>query len=222
MSLESAADEIRERFSEASMVLSHLRAIAPGDMQPVDELQKSLRGLCLVSIYAAVERSANSIVESALEELTSHGTPSSVYIPSLHGLLHYAKLKSLRNCGSGSVFDRSTELFGAAFEDRAGSFLENPLAERMQNVDGGTIEWLASLFGVPGYACSAANKGRLSNLRERRNAIAHGREAASTVGERFPVAELANVYNAADAEITRFLLAIRAQCDGRLYRRRVA
>ena len=51
MSLEAAADEVRERFSEASMVINHLRAIAPGDLQPIDDLQRTLRGLCLVSIY---------------------------------------------------------------------------------------------------------------------------------------------------------------------------
>lgn len=222
MSLEAAADEVRERFSEASMVINHLRTIAPAELQPIDDLQKSLRGLCLVSIYAAVERSANAIIEAALAELTSHATPSTTYITSLHGLLHYAKLKSLRDCGNDHLFDRSKVLFDAAFEIHAGSFLENPLADKMQNVDGGTLEWLASLFGASDHACAAASKGRLGNLRERRNAVAHGRESASSVGGRFTIAELANVYDAADLEITRFLTAIRRQCDERLYIRRAA
>lgn len=222
MSLDLAADEVRERFSEASTVLNHLRAIAPNGLQPVDEIQKSLRGLCLVAIYAAVERSANAIVEVAFEEITRHQSPVASYIPSMHGLLHYAKLKSLRDCGSERIFDKSTDLFDAAFQTHAGSFAENPLATRMQNVDGGTLEWLASLFGVSGYACAPANKGRLGNLRERRNAVAHGREAASSVGGRFTIDELAKVYDAADAEIARFLIAVRAICDQRLYTRQAA
>ena len=222
MSLEAAEAEVRERFSEASMVINHLRTIAPADHQPVDDLQKTLRGLCLVSIYAAFERSANAIIEAALVELTSHETPSTSYITSLHGLMHYAKVKSLRACGFDHILDRPKVLFDAAFEDSSGSFLENPLAERMQNVDGGTLEWLASLFGVSDHACAPANRGRLGNLRERRNAVAHGREAAGFVGGRFSMDELSNVYNAADMEVTRFLIAIRNQCDRRLYIRRAA
>lgn len=222
MSFEAASVEIRERFSEALMVLNHLRTIAPDEMQPIDNLQKTLRGLCLVSIYAAVERSANAVIEAALNELTSHATPTSSFLPSLHGLLHYAKLKSLRDCSSANVFDKSTELFDAAFEVRAGLFLENPLADKMQNVDGGTLEWLASLFGAPNYACAPSNKGRLGNLRERRNAVAHGRETASSVGQRFTIAELSNVYNAADTEISRLLITFRSQCNERLYTRRAA
>lgn len=222
MSLEAAADEVRERFSKASMVINHLRAIAPGDLQPIDDLQRTLRGLCLVSIYAAFERSANAIVESALIELTSHETPATSYITSLHSIIHYAKVKSLRSCGFDHIIDRSTALFDAAFENSSAAFLENPLAEKMQNVDGGTLEWLASLFGVSDHACTPANRGRLGNLRERRNAVAHGREAASVVGGRFSINELGNIYDAADMEITRFLITIRDQCDGRLYIRQAA
>jgi hypothetical protein len=222
MSLAAAAVEVRERFLEASAVLSHLRSIAPEDFQPLDDTQKSLRALYLVAIYAAVERSANAIVEAALVELTSHGAASSEYISSLLGILHFAKLKSLRDCSRDTIFDKSTELFSSALSDNPASFMENPLANKMQNVDGGTLEWICSLFGVVEFSCKASNKGRLGNLRERRNAVAHGRESSSSVGGRFTLEELANIYDAADEEITRFMIVIQSQCDDKLYKRRAA
>lgn len=222
MSLEAADDEIRERFSEASLILNHLRATAPDAFQSVDDTQRALRGLCLVLIYAAVERSSNAIVEATLIELSTHNTPAIAYMPSIQGLLHFAALKALRDCGAATIFQKSAELFSAAFQNQAASFAENPLADKMQNVDGGTLEWVASLFGVANYQCTAANRGRLGNLRERRNAVAHGRESAANVGGRFSIVELGNMYNAADEEITRFLLALRRQCDERLYMRNAA
>lgn len=222
MSFDDCDVEIRGRFGEASAFLNHLRQIAPEGFSPLDDLQKSMRALCLVTVYAAFERSVNLIVESAVAEISACGVPSIDCIPSMQGVIHFAKLQSLHQGSAKRIFDTSSVLFEASLSSQPAKIVDNPLAEKLQNVDGSTLVWIAQLFGVRGFACEAANAGRLGTLRERRNAVAHGREAASKVGERYTLDELARVYGAADAEITRFRLAMHDQCTNRGYVRRVA
>lgn len=219
MTFVGAQNEMRERFAESASLLGHVRQQSPEVLAPLDSVQKSLRGLWLVSLYAAFERSANAIVEAAIQEVGSHGSRSIDCVPPIHSIIHFSKIQAVKDCGSAKVFDRSVNLFDAAFsEDKLKSF-ENPLAERMQNVGGDTLEWLAGLFGVSGFLVAPPDRGRLNSLRERRNAVAHGRDSASEVGQRYTLDELTNLYNSADAASTAFFLAMREHCSQRLYLR---
>jgi hypothetical protein len=217
-----AEGEIRSRFAEAAAIINHLRSIAPPVPSPVDDMQKSLRALCLVSIYAAFERGVNAVVEAALGELTQQGIRSVDYIPSMHSVVHYSRLQSIKDSGPNRMMDVSCALFEASFSENVIEIVDNPFAEKLQNVDGGTLVWLSQIFGIMGFAVAQPNHGRLGTLRERRNAVAHGREAGSRVGERYNVDELGRVYEAADQELTRFLLTMQEHCDNRRYVRNVA
>jgi len=97
---------------------------------------------------------------------------------------------------------------------------ENPLAENLQNVDANTMSWALGLFGAPNLSVSPASIGRVNTLRERRNAVAHGRESASEVGERYSLEELNNTYLAADEVVTAFFLILNEHCTKQHYLKR--
>jgi len=222
MTFDEADDETRSRLAESTTFLAHLRSIAPRDLSPIDDLQKALRAHWLVSLYAAVERGVNAIVEASLSEIALAAPEHERCVPPLHSIIQYSKIQAVRDCANRRLFDSSVDLFVSAFSADSVVFDENPLSERLQNVDGGTIHWVMSLFGVPLPPIPASNLGRLSNLRERRNAVAHGRESAVKVGERFSLDELATLYRVADEELARMSLAMRDFCTGSLYLRQVA
>ncbi|WP_426044012.1 hypothetical protein [Caulobacter sp. DWR3-1-2] len=217
MTFASAEEEARERLTESATLLAHLRAIAPMGRTPLDDLQKAQRGLWLVSLYAAFERGVNAVVEAALQEISSHGPKSIESAPSLHAVFHFSKVQSVKDCSYSSVFESSIAMFQASLSDAPLVMGDNHLAKYLQNVDGGTLEWVCTLFGATPYAVVGANRGRLATLRERRNAVAHGREAASQVGERYDLTEMQRVYDAADAELLRFKLHMEDYCTGRRY-----
>lgn len=219
MTFPAAQDEMRERFTETLALTNYIRLQSPEGTAPLDSVQKSMRGLWLVSLYAAFERSANAIVEAAIGEVASHGSRSIDCTPSIHSIIHFSKVQAVKDCGAQSIFDKSVTLFNAAFSGVPLTALDNPLAERMQNVDGNTLSWIAGLFGLEEFSMNVPDKGRLNTLRERRNAVAHGRESASEVGQRYSLEEMNNVYNAADRVSTEFLLAMREHCTERLYLR---
>lgn len=217
MSFENAQIEIRERFSEANSLLVFLRANGPAPLQPTSENIKSLKGLWLVSIYSAVERSVNAVMEAALEVISNHNNKSIDCIPSLHSIFHFSGIKSIRECGRNKIFDKSAFLFKATHSDTVMKVIDNPLAESLQNVDATTVSWILGLFGAPDITVSVPSIGRVNALRERRNAVAHGRESASEVGERYTIQELENIYNAADEIITAFLLNLSDYCTNQHY-----
>ena len=222
MSFADAEVEARERLTEALLMLNHIRASSPLELTPLDDLQKAQRGLWLVALYAALERGTNALVDAALAELTSHGTRSRDCAPPLHSIVHFSMVQSLKDCGYDTVFDASVKLFEASMSQSAISIRDNPLAKSLQNVNGRTLIWLAGLFGMPRYEIEQSNLGRLNTLRERRNAVAHGRESASKVGERYGLDEMAKLYDVVDAELTRFRLELQLYCVGKGYLRRAA
>ena len=138
MTFGSAHDEMRERFTETLALLNHIRQHSPEGFLPLDSVQKSMRGLWLVSLYAAFERSANAIIEAAIAEVASHGSRSIDCMPPIQSIIHYSKIQAVKDCGSHSIFDKSVTLFHAAFSGAPLAAFDNPLAERMQNVDGGS------------------------------------------------------------------------------------
>ncbi len=217
MNFATAEEEMRERLTEAAAMLNHLRATAPPAMTPLDEIQKAQRGLWLVVIYAAFERGTNAIVEAALEEISNHGPSSIQAVAPLHAIFHFPRIQSVKDCGYSSVFESSISLFEGSLSNLPMKVTDNPLAKYLQNVDGKTLEWACSLFGAVPYSVTGANRGRLATLRERRNAVAHGREPASQVGEPYTLDELQKVYDAADAELLRFKLHMETYCNSRSY-----
>jgi len=221
MSFSIAHGEQSERFTEALAILHYIRQNTPKNFAPLDNLQKALKGLCIVAIYAAFERSVNAIVEAAISEIASHKSKAIDFHPSLQSIIHYSKVQSVKDCGFSLVFDKSIPLFSAAMSDLPVEKFANPLLERLMNVDGNTLKWIAKLFAVPEFAIEGRDNTRLTALRERRNAVAHGRESASSVGEPYTIEELTEIYNVADAVISRFLLTMKDHCTGRHYLRNV-
>lgn len=217
MSFENAQIEIRDRFAEANSLLLFLRENGPEPLQPTSDNIKSLKGLWIVSIYSAVERAVNATIEAALEVISSHNNRSIDCIASIHSIFHFSEVKSINECGKGKIFDKSASLFQASHSESVLRITDNPLAESLQNVDAKTMLWIINLFGASDLTITPASIGRVNALRERRNAVAHGRESASEVGERYSFEELTNIYNAADEAVTAFYLNLREHCINQRY-----
>jgi hypothetical protein len=81
------------------------------------------------------------------------------------------------------------------------------------------MQWVLRLFGAPEMVVPQASLGRTNALRERRNAVAHGRESAAKVGERYTISELENIYQAADEIVTSFTLSLKDHCVAKRFLR---
>lgn len=222
MSFTEASLEIRQRFTETFQLLAHLETAdssRQGEPVPPDH---ALKGLFLVALYGSLERSANAIVEQAVAEISTHSAPSGWCNPAIFTVFHHSRVQSLRACKRENVLEKSHELFTEVSSENYIVVNNNPLADSLTNVDGSTLVSIAKYFGISNYGMDGSSLGRLNNLRERRNAVAHGRESAATAGERFRYPELRTMYGIVDQEITRLLETIRQHCDNKSYMLRQA
>lgn len=217
MSFASTLAEARERFGEALQLINQLESAETERTDPVSNTHKALKGLVLVLIYAAVERAVNSAVDQAIYEISSHASPSFSCAPAVLSIFHFTKIQALKACGHDKTFPKAIELLASALSHDPVSTTNNPLTPMLQNVDAKTMISVTTLLGINGYSIPGASTGRLNNLRERRNAVSHGRESASFAGERFTIVELRRIYTCADTEINRFVEALKIHCVSRRY-----
>jgi hypothetical protein len=164
MSFDDTSNESRERFSEALLLLNHITATSPQGLGAASEVDKAMRGLWLVSLYGAFERSINATVEQSIIEISSHKCPSSACIPPIYSIFHHSHIQSVKDCGYKAVFDKSLALFEAVSGRDPLNVSENPLSGMLQNVDMGTVMKVKSYFGTPMYKVEQENAGRLNNL----------------------------------------------------------
>lgn len=217
MSFEGAFLESRSRFTEVFQLISDLSGDEDGGLRPVTTPQKAMRGLSLVAIYGAVERSINAFVEQAIGELSKQQEKVIDCIPQIQSLVFQPGINSIRDCSYDNLLDTSCNLFSKINSGYLVKVDVNPFQGRLQNVDGNTMYFVASLLGVSGYGLSASARGRLNNLRERRNAVAHGRESPATAGERFRKSNLREMYEVASTESGRFGEALKLHFVERKY-----
>lgn len=217
MSFADTFAEARERFSEALQLINQLDAAEGDRNSPATNTDKALKGLALVAIYAAVERTVNSAVEQAIYEISSHATPSASCNPAVLSIFHFNQIQAVRDCNSDKAIPKAITMIGNALSNTPLATTNNPLLLMLQNVDATTLVTVTQFFGISDYTIPGPATGRLNNLRERRNAVSHGREAASIAGERFTIQELRNVYTYADTEITRFVETLRIHCESKKY-----
>lgn len=217
MSFESVTKERRMRFVEILQLLNWLE-IGDRDGETTSSANnKSMRGLFLVGLYGAFERSTNATVDEAISEISSHQSACTKCNPEIFTIFRYSSIKSIRDASRVNVFEKSLHMFSSIKSAEKVSISDNPLAEIMQNVDGNTLIRISRYFGIENYEISWASRGRLGNLKERRNAVAHGREAPATAGERFSYQELRNMYAVADTEAERFIDIMKDYCENRRY-----
>ncbi len=210
MSFADAQLEVRGRFTEALQVINRLDPGASQNLAPSTDPDKALRGLLLVAIYSAMERGVNAYVEEALAVATSHASRVKNCIPEVQAIFHYPRIQSLRDCSDDNSLSKSIELFSMLTQDLEFSLASNPFSVRLQNVDGSTMEQCCQFLGVPDFRIGAMERGRLNNLRERRNAVSHGRESSVQVGGRFSFGEIRTMHSIADTEVEKFGSALKA------------
>lgn len=217
MSFSTAEVEIRGRFTEILQLLNSLDVKEGERLLPSNDPEKAMRGLALVGIYSAVERGVNSYVEEALTEISAHSANIDMCRPEIQAIFFKGQLQSIRDCSMSSFEAKSVELFEAMQEGATFTTSINPFAYRLQNVDGESMVNCCNLLGAKGFTIGPMEKARLNNLKERRNAVSHGRESPVAVGGRLTIGEIRRIHSIADTEVNRFGNHLKEFFEGRFY-----
>lgn len=186
MSFQIVRNGARSRFAETQVFLNHLTAIEPNDPTIPDSLEfKIMKGLFHVQLYSALEKTVNEIIENTLTYIGATGVKNIHYAIPFNTISLVDKLKSFKDCGYNNFFNKAIEIFEELSSQNVSTINESTFSNNLQNVWTKTIDEVIKAFGIKGFIIDPRTRTTIDELVEKRNAVAHGRESAAVVGERF-------------------------------------
>jgi hypothetical protein len=152
---------------------------------------RDAKGLVFVHLYGTYEWCVVNAMREATLSLRAHGMVCSQLRPSLFSLAFNADLDSIHDGRHGDRWRKRAGIFSNVFCTSVAKFEEGAFpydGSHMRVSQVGTI-WSVLGIGDP-VVPDGRLIGRVNELVELRNGIAHGRVRADEVGRRFSVAEL--------------------------------
>jgi hypothetical protein len=198
------ADVITELGLRVQRVRQYLTEIEEGDSAPGSgkPTAPDLKGLFFVYLYGVYEKALDGAFREAVAGVNAHRLPFNSLRPELLAIALDGRFDSLESAPKSPKrwqrrLELSTAIFGAdevAIPD-AGTVPQDGSHMRVQQ-----IRTMWSLFGINAPAVpEPRHVGRIEELVEQRNKIAHGRERPDTVGRNFTVADLETRVNDIEA-----------------------
>lgn len=194
--------ESSSRFREVAEMLKHLRDIEP-DRPRFSEQFRVLKGLFFVQLYAAYEFTVNATVEDALTRIQALSRPVKDISLPLLALELDALFRSVADTFHVNNWTKRMDLLGKIGSSDDPTMSVSPLSPILMNPNANVLRAIWRLFCVRENLFKEAKWiGRVNELCDNRNKVAHGRESATAVGGAFSVSDLDTQY----ADINAFCL----------------
>ncbi len=178
----------------------------------------SAKGLFFVHLYGTYEYTVAAAVQEALRIINQAKPKIADCHPVFLSLALDSECRSLADVGPDKTWDRRRVLFG-----RIGSPDGVVITETLMPTSGGnpSYEHLCSIwqtFCIKGDVVpKPPHIGRIKELVDNRNAIAHGRVPASAIGGRFTISELYDRYADISALCSHIIQAFESYLTNRDY-----
>jgi hypothetical protein len=189
MIFESVRDVARERFGEVFIYLQMVSLQEPAGQIATPEV-KVMRGLFFVLLYGAFEKTVNEAVQLTLTKILALNPRNCDVVHPFNVITMSKKWKAVKDSGYSKAFKQLTDFFSAIESQESYGFDETLFATFLQNIWAASIEEVLQAMGASGFIVSMAQRVVIDEVVESRNAVAHGREAASRIGERPRCADL--------------------------------
>lgn len=180
---------------------------------------KVMKGLFYVHLYSALEKTINQVAETTLSYVSSSSRPLREIRPSLLAVALQDQIKSVRGCSSSKVLQKSVSLMESANSSASAIMADSTLSFWLQNVWASTINELLDTFGVNSYRVTGRDKIYVDEVVDKRNAVAHGRDSAMSVGERFRCIDLETRFNVVQTVTFQVVESFREYCENSQFAR---
>lgn len=183
------------RFREIRSFLTMLRNISPTTPTSPPEIAVS-KGLFFVNLYGAFEYTVTSSVQKTLSIIDSKQIPVTKFKPTMLSLVLDSQCRSISAVGSAKLWEKRWELFNQLSSSNVVSINNTVMPTDGSNIKYGQLSsiWTTLCIKEP-VVPTMIYRGRLEEMAENRNAIAHGRESAATIGRRYSINDLEQRFN---------------------------
>ena len=198
--LTSLRNASEDRLRQASLMLQNIKNIESLNDNQQDELLRVLKGMLFVALYACIEHVLTSSVSSFLSHIQSTPLPASKYNPSLFPTILNGEFNSVIGASKKTVWQKKRELAARIFSDTPSVIKNDVFPAESTNISHDHFVNIWSQLGLAGAALpDGMGHWVINEIKEHRNAIAHGREKAASVGARFSVPDLESRYRSVEA-----------------------
>lgn len=185
MSFSAVRTITSSRFSEVQVYLNFITAEEPDNPTDTTSVQvKIIRGLFYVHLYAAIENSINELVQKSLLLINSKQVKNNHYTLRFNTISVLDKLHSLRDCSNKNFTNRSVALMQEIGSRNVRELNETAFSNQLQNIWMSTVLEVYDAFGIRNPIFEPRVRATIDEIVDKRNAVAHGRESAQTIGER--------------------------------------
>jgi len=191
MSFTHVKNNARSRFNENQVFLSYITSLEPTNPSDVVPTEVNImKGLFYVHLYASLEKSVNELIENTLVHISSKSVQYQHFNNPFYSISLVNKLKSFKDTGYNNFFNKASEIFNELSSSDACNLQETTFSKSLQNIWINTIKEICNSFGISTFSVTANIKATVDEIVDKRNAVAHGRETAKAIGERFRTIEI--------------------------------
>jgi len=182
----STEQEVRDRIRQSKELLELVVTLEPQDETTDSEIFKIQKGYLFVSLYSSLEFALVSVVGRYLELLKQQPKKPMEYRKYILCTILNASFSSVRDCGKKNLWDKKAELFDSLFSDDAALIDDSVIPTDGINISYKQLQDVWKFFHLVGEPLpDDVNVLLLNEIKEHRNAIAHGRKKAVEIGARY-------------------------------------
>jgi len=174
------------------------------------------KGLVFVQNYALYEYAVVASLSAALATTKTHGLTLSDVRHELLALILNSELESASASNRHNKWSRHIELFRRTrcHEPISSGAFESTFPTDGSHFRPQQLETIWSLFGIATpIVATPRHRGRIEEMVEHRNAIAHGRESPDAIGRRFSEADIQSRINDTEALCAHVIDTLEIHCS---------
>lgn len=218
MDFDGVKRKARERFNEVQVLLNFISSSeSQNTTTPVSLELKIMKGLFYVHLYAAFEKTINETVETALSLISSKNIKNNHLSPTLLSIVFLDEMKSLKDGNHSNILIKSSKIFSESTSANIVSINETTFEGHLQNVWAKTINEVSAILGINDFSFTPRVAATINEIVQKRNAIAHGRDSASSIGERYRANVLREKMEIISSAVQEFIMAVEEHCAEKKY-----
>lgn len=201
-----------ERVRQSRTILQYIRTLEEQNDRTIDGLVKVQKGLLFVSFYAAIEYSVINCVSQFLYILQKDPRHALRYKDYLICVVMDPQFKAITNSGKKTIWKKKAALIDVLLSEKPIDIDNTVLPTDGTNIGLEQLEDIWSFMHLPGDPIPEGfNSWYLGEIKQNRNAIAHGRATAQEIGKRHTVSELERRHDFASALCTHVISSFEKQ-----------
>lgn len=177
-----------QRLSEVRDILSLIHRGESSDITKTPDPTEviSLRGLFYVHMYSVLEHSVQAGISRGAQLISAANIPMNEYSPGLYMVALDPEFDGFTNGSRGKQFDKRYAFLSTQASIDLRAINDNALSSIIQNIDLAVLRSVHNAFCLPNQPVPDPRYGMYINeIKENRNAVAHGRISAFDVGMRW-------------------------------------